>query len=230
MQGRFTQRRPSMPSMPITLLRSFLNERLRQPLPGTEAQLRMAPEYRMKPEDAQIEGKDCLEAAVLALFFPADNHLQLVLTRRRADLTDHAGQVSFPGGRREPEEPLSQTALREAHEEIGVHPSLIELHGRLSPLYIPPTGFCVFPFVGTAAEPLQLTPDRREVAEIMTAPLPTLLDESICKREPWDLNGARVQVPYFDISGCKVWGATAMMLAELVEITREAPDISRLVG
>jgi 8-oxo-dGTP pyrophosphatase MutT (NUDIX family) len=215
-----------MSTSSLSTLRSFLDRRLTEPLPGTEAQLEMAPAYRMEPEQAQVSGKHCREAAVLALVHPHEQGLAVLLTVRCGDLHDHAGQVSFPGGSREAGEAHRRTALREAQEETGLPPDAVTLHGALTPLFVPPTAFCVYPFVGTAATPVGFTPDPREVDRIVHAPLARLLDPEARCCEPWDLHGTTVMVPYFDIAGCTVWGATAMMLAELVAILHEAPQLT----
>lgn len=219
-----------MPATALSSLQSFLDHRLKEPLPGTAAQLEMAPAYRMEPAQAQVEGKECREAAVLALVHPHEDTLAVLLTVRRGDLHDHAGQVSFPGGSREADEPCRRTALREAHEETGLSPDDVTLHGALTPLFIPPTAFCVYPFVGSTSGPVDFTPDPNEVDRIVHAPLPRLLDPNARCCKPWDLHGTTVMVPYFDVAGCTVWGATAMMLAEFIAVLHEAPGLATRSG
>lgn len=201
---------------------SFLRRRLREPLPGTTAQLAMAPVYRQDPAMASVEGKACREAGVLALFFPLDGIPYLLLTARHADLRHHAGQVSFPGGQREPGEALHETALREAHEEVGLPPETVDVLGPLTPLYIPPSGFCVYPFVGTATALPALRPLDAEVDAVLHVPLAHLLDPPTRRIEPWLLRGREVEVPFFAFDDFRVWGATAMMLAELLALFDEA--------
>ncbi|MDX1548812.1 MAG: CoA pyrophosphatase [Rhodothermales bacterium] len=199
---------------------AFLRRRLAEPLPGTEAQLAMAPLYRQDATMARVDGKPCREAGVLALVFPLAGEPALLLTVRRDDLPDHPGQVSFPGGRREPGETLREAALREAHEEVGLHPGAVEVLGPLTPLYIPPSNFCVYPFVGVAAVLPALRPQDAEVEALLPAPLPHLLDPATHRREPWTLRGQQVEVPFLHVEGRKVWGATAMMLGELLALFR----------
>lgn len=205
----------------FTSLTERLRERLCDPLPGVEAQLRMAPAYRQNRTLARVDDKPCREAGVLALLFPDEEDAHLVLTARRPDLRDHAGQVSFPGGRREPEESLRETALREAHEEVGLVPASVDVLGTLTPLYIPPSNYCVYPFVGAVAERPELFPTDAEVAAIIHAPLSHLLRPVARRVEPWTLRGRTVDVPFFDVDGYQVWGATAMMLAELLTLLDE---------
>ena len=197
---------------------AYLRRRLEGPLPGTAAQLTMAPIYRQDPSMATIEGKPCREAGVLVLFFPKDGVPTVLLTVRRADLKAHPGQVSFPGGRREPDETLRETALREAHEEVGLHPDDVDVLGTLTPLYIPPSNFCVHPYVAMTPTAPALHPQDDEVEAVLCASLPHLLDPQTRRREPWMLHGREVEVPFLDIEDHKVWGATAMMLAELLAL------------
>lgn len=201
---------------------AHLRERLKRPLPGASAQIKMAPDYRTDPSVASVQGKDCREAGVLALLFPADDEPALVLTVRRDHLPDHAGQISFPGGQREDGESLRETALREAHEEVDLLPDRVTVIGPLTPLYIPPSNFCVHPFVGAVSKPPGLQPTDDEVGAILRVPILHLLDPSTLVREEWTLHGQSVEVPFFDVDGHKVWGATAMMLAELLECCADA--------
>lgn len=178
----------------------------------------MAPAYRMDLDKARVTGKNCREAGVLALLFPLDDAPTLVLTVRRDHLPDHAGQISFPGGQREADETLEETALREAQEEVGLDPSHVEVLGALTPLYIQPSNFCVYPFVGAVPHAPTLRPTDAEVGKILRVPLAHLLRPETTVREEWSLRGMPVEVPYFGVEGYKVWGATAMMLSELLAL------------
>ena len=197
-----------------------LRRRLDGPLPGRAAQYRMAPVFRRDDELARVEGKPCREAAVLALLHPLqeDDAPALVLTVRPPDMAHHAGQIAFPGGRREPGESLVDTALREAAEEVALDPRRVELLAPLTPLYIPPSNFCVYPFLGAVPDFPELHPADAEVAQILHTPLPQLLHPETRREEPWTLRGERVVVPFYAIDGHKVWGATAMMLAEMLAL------------
>jgi len=201
-----------------------LTQRLQQPLPGQAAQFTMAPLRRQDPVMASVEHKRCREAGVLVLLYPAgDGTPHVVLTVRRADLRDHAGQVSFPGGQREGNETLEAAALREAEEEVAfVSDPQFALLGPLTPLYIPVSRFCVHPFVGAATAAPRLFPADAEVAEILHVPLAMLLNPDTRQSEPRVLHGHTVDVPFFAIAGHKVWGATAMMLAEFAAVCKEA--------
>lgn len=157
---------------------------------------------------------------VLVVLFQKDDQTQLVLTRRRDDLNAHAGQISFPGGRKEGDEPLRTTALREAEEEIGINSEQLEVLGELSPLYIPPTDYEVHPFVAWYTGNLNFKRQVTEVAEIILVPLKDLLEPANQFEEPWEIRGYQVQVPFYLVDGHKVWGATAMMLSEFLERLR----------
>ena len=153
---------------------------------------------------------------------PHDETLHIALTVRGSGLRNHTGQVSLPGGRVEADETLEAAALREATEEIGVDPSTVELLGRLTPLHIPVSGFLLHPIVGYTSMRPAFQRAEWEVARIIEAPVSLLADPAIVKREirPWVVKGQSidVDVPYFDIDGEKVWGATAMVLAEFCAI------------
>ncbi len=209
---------------PFSAFTDALRRRLEAPLPGLDAQATMAPRHRARRDALSIEDKTCREAGVLALFYPHDDTPTLVLTVRRDDLPDHPGQVSFPGGQREDDEALPETALREAHEEVALDPAPVHLLGALTPLYIPPSDFCVHPFVGVLDHAPALFPTDREVGRILDVPLAHLLDPERHVEETWTLHGSPVQVPYFDIDGPPLWGATAMMLAELLVVCHDALD------
>lgn len=178
----------------------------------------------MREHALSIEGRECREAGVLALLRARDEHPAIVLTVRRTDLPDHGGQISFPGGQREPAEPLSVTALRETEEEIGLPRTKVTMIGKLTPLYIPPSKFCVHPFLGATSNPPPLSPTDKEVDQILSISLEVLLDPTTRVVEPWDLHGKQVDVPYYEAYEHKIWGATAMMLAEVLTLVRQAVD------
>lgn len=168
----------------------------------------------------QFPSKSALtrQAGVLVLIYPeAGGDLQVVLTRRTDSLRGHSGQVSFPGGKRDPEdESFTMTALREACEEIGICSDDLTVIGALSTLYIPPSDYEVFPTVATLLMHPQFQPNPTEVAEIFTLRLDDLLDESHKREELWDFPGGyKICVPFYAVGDHKVWGATATMLSEL---------------
>lgn len=198
---------------------------LAQPLPGLAGQLAMAPKPRPGWKWEPIENYDCREGSVLLLLYPKNGRavdLHFVLTRRHEYPGTHSGQISFPGGQREDGEPLEKTALRETQEEIGVPGQGTAILGQLTPLYIPPSNYCIFPFVGHRDAEPTFRPDPREVAEIIEAPLSLLLDESTLQGEWMDHpQYGRRWIPFFNIFGHRVWGATAMVLAEFMTLLKQ---------
>ena len=169
---------------------------------------------------------------MLSLFYPKQGDWYLVLIERMSNnLQDrHRGQISFPGGKREKEDDsLLQTALREAEEEVGVPSRLVKPLGKLTELYIPVSNFLVQPFVGFTEKTPSFSPEPLEVKSIIEVPLSLLLDPKTVKTTSIRLtdNMTLQHVPYYDVYGNVVWGATAMMLSELLEIIAES-DIDRL--
>jgi 8-oxo-dGTP pyrophosphatase MutT (NUDIX family) len=194
---------------------------LRDPLPGGEAQQRMSPlpgALRSAPQ-----GHDPRNAGVLLLLYPGrqGHELFLVLTRRTDTLPEHTGQISLPGGGVEPGDPsLTHTALREACEEIGVCADEIRILGGLSTVYVEPTDYCIHPYVAYVVQRPVFLPEPAEVAELIEVPLSHLLNERIVKVEDWVVRGKLMRVPYFDVFGHKVWGATAIVLSEFLAVLR----------
>ena len=198
-----------------------LREALSAPLPGLDAQLRMAPSPRLNWDPLKLpDGTH--DGAALLLVYPHDDTVTVALTVRGSGLRNHTGQVSLPGGRVEAGESFEQAALREAQEEIGVDPAAVEILGRLTPLHIPVSGFILHPVVGFTSMRPAFQRAEWEVARIVEAPVSLLSDPSAVKREmrTRTVKGQTidVDVPYYDIDGEKVWGATAMVLSEFCAI------------
>jgi 8-oxo-dGTP pyrophosphatase MutT (NUDIX family) len=162
-------------------------------------------------------------ASVLVCLVPRDQ-ITVLLTERTAHLTDHPGQISFPGGRAEDSDADAvATALREAHEEIGLEPRLVEVLGQL-PTYTTGTGFIVTPVVGLVNPGFTINADPFEVAEVFEAPLAFLMNPANHRRHAVDVNGVRrefLSIPWdgVDANGAPrhyfIWGATAAMLRNL---------------
>lgn len=181
----------------------------------------MAPRLPARERALSVDDRDCREASVLALLVPPESDPAVVLTVRRTELPDHAGQISFPGGQREHGERLHTTALRETEEEIGLPRHKVEILRALTPLYIPPSDFCVYPFLGGSSNPTSLVETDREVQQVLRVSLGTLLNPDTRVVEPWTLHGTTVDVPYYHVDDYKIWGATAMMLAEVLALIRD---------
>lgn len=174
------------------------------------------PRPRVGRRPAELAGR-ARQGGVLALLYALEDETHIVLTKRVDGLNSHAGQVSFPGGRREDGEALEQTALREAEEEIGVNRGEITILGELTSLYIMPSDYEVHPFVAWHDGRPTFVRQASEVAEILEVSLAHLLDPTNRHEEPWTIRGYELQVPYFQVAEHKIWGATAMMLGEFLE-------------
>ena len=205
----------------MTTIISQLRTALSRPLPGLEAQLRMAPQPRAGWDPLKFPD-DARDGAALLLVYPHDDTVHIALTVRGSGLRNHTGQVSFPGGRVDDGETFEQAAVREANEEIGVDPRTLEILGRLTPLHIPVSRFILHPIVACTSMRPAFQRAEWEVARIIEAPVSVLGDPKTIKREIRTrvVSGQTVEVdvPFYDIDGEKVWGATAMVLAEFCAI------------
>ena len=210
----------------LTDLERRLRVALAGPLPGVGAQRRMAP----VPRPGWLPGRSPGEsrpAAALLLLFPAASPAHVLLTIRSNQLPSHAGQVSMPGGALEKGESLEQAALREASEETGVDPAVVRVVGSLTPLHIPVSGFVLHTVVGVADARPAFTLAGTEVEQLLEPSLDDLLDPAAVRRSPRLRDGLFQDVPYFAVDGAQVWGATAMVLAEFLEIVRQDRGLNR---
>jgi 8-oxo-dGTP pyrophosphatase MutT (NUDIX family) len=195
-----------------------LEIRLKEPKPGLAAQLRMVPDPRPGQKTYQEVQDTCRPAAVLILLYPRRGKWHLVLTLRTSKVDHHRDQISLPGGEKDSHETVIEAALREAAEELRVQAADVRVLGALTPLYVPPSNFCIFPIVATAARRPVFRRAPAEVAEVIDLPLDILLDPGSVRREVWRLHGQDTVVPFYSFGRHKIWGATAMILAEFVEI------------
>jgi 8-oxo-dGTP pyrophosphatase MutT (NUDIX family) len=215
---------PAMISQRIELLQKLFAE----PLPGANSQLLMGSDMRMKELMLTPENEYTKKSGVLILLYPKNGELFSVLIQRPEYDGIHSGQMAFPGGKYELiDADLSQTALRETHEEIGVNSETITITGALTKLFIPPSNYSVFPFVGfTETTPVFKT-DPQEVAGIVEYNINCLLDDSIVKVKDINIrNKFSIRAPYFDIGGKTVWGATAMILSEFKVLLKKTEQLS----
>jgi 8-oxo-dGTP pyrophosphatase MutT (NUDIX family) len=190
-----------------------------RPLPGHRAHVLLAPQPRRGWQPGVVPASSRVAAGLL-LFYPVHDAVHLVLTVRTGGLPLHAGQVSLPGGRVEPPETVEQAALRESAEEIGLDAAATRVLGSLSPLHIPVSDFALHPVAAVLDERPQLHPSAREVARILEVPIAHLEDPSrLCQGRRW-ANGVEYRIPYFELQGERVWGATAMVLSELLAVLR----------
>lgn len=198
-----------------------------QGLPGMDAQYALVPPNRLRPDLAlvKLENNPRL-AGVLALFYPIDNTPHLVLMKRNTYPGVHSGQISLPGGQIEPHDAnIVATALRETFEEIGVAKQHIEVVGQLTELYIPPSNYLVQPVIGFARSRPDFVPDTKEVNRILEIPFGVFAMPENLKDTLVDARGITLRVPAFTVDGEIIWGATAMILSELLALLR-LPDSS----
>lgn len=159
-----------------------------------------------------------IEAAVLVLFYPSDGKIHMVFIKRNEYDGPHSAQVSFPGGVREADDlSLEETALRETREELGTD-GQIEVLGALTPLHIPVSNFMVYPFVGWMEKSPAFRPDPSEVQYVIEVALTDLLDPSNRDSETLYHHEQSIEAPFYRVGKDKIWGATAMMLSEVLHL------------
>ncbi|TAL73831.1 MAG: CoA pyrophosphatase [Bacteroidetes bacterium] len=199
----------------------LLKTEMQKALPGTEVQWQMASSDRTLKNFTSISGNDTRVAAVLILLFPENGSIYTVFIQRPEYDGVHGGQISFPGGKQEPsDDNIIETAIRETHEEIGADPAKISVIGTLTPLFIPVSNMLVTPVIGWMKDRPVFIHKVNEVVFIFEADLKKLLDPSIVKTKPMKIRSKIIEVKYFDYQGNVIWGATAMMLHELLTIIK----------
>lgn len=200
----------------------FLKSRLTGSLPGRDAQFKMAP----SPADGspfpydKASDKAFSSSVLIPVVYDKFEELHIILTVR-TDSIVHGGQISFPGGRADMNESSVHTALRETEEEIGIAREKITVAGNLSRLYLDRSNNLITPVIGFIPELPKLKPNPAEVSEAFTVSVKTLLEESNIIREQWKLRDREFEVPYWKIHKVPLWGATAMMMSEFLELYKE---------
>jgi 8-oxo-dGTP pyrophosphatase MutT (NUDIX family) len=199
-----------------------LKYKLAEKLPGIDSHIKMAPEHRAE-ELFKINPDDLNPrlSAVLIILFHEDGKLKIVFIRRSEYVGIHSGQIAFPGGRyEESDKELKTTALREVEEEIGIKTETVDILGHLTDLYIPPSNFMVRAFVGYVNEKPVFNINEREVQEVLVLNYEHFKHPDVIKvREFKTHNSTRLtKAPYFDVEGAIIWGATAMILTELLDL------------
>lgn len=202
--------------MPLPTIERVLRERLTGTLPGAAAQRRFAPSPVRPGWTPGQPGANTRTAAVLLLLYPLESGVGVPLTVRASGLARHAGQISLPGGASDPGETLAATALREAAEEIGVDPQTVRVLGELTPVHVIVSGFTLHPVVGVSDVRPSFVPAPDEVADVLEVSLDDVRDASRIRHATRIREGVAIEYPYFDLHGHQVWGATAMVLGELI--------------
>ena len=202
----------------IPLFIEALTKRLRANLPGKSAQRKMMiTPNRFPTENQESEG---IPASILLLLYPIEGEWFFFLTKRSQDLEHHKGQISFPGGVVEKNESKMNAAIRETNEEIGVDKDVIKIIGNLTPLYIPVSNFHILPYVGWTEEKPHTKVQDAEVKRVFSVSINDLILERNLKTKKDFFSNKSVKVPYFDLNGETVWGATSMILSEFKFILR----------
>ncbi|HEY5508817.1 MAG TPA: CoA pyrophosphatase [Paludibacter sp.] len=185
----------------------------------------MAPKHRVhdlidKKDDARAARK----SAVLILFFRESNEMKMIMIRRSIYVGIHSGQIAFPGGRFETEDiDVQTTALREIEEEIGISRDDIEIIGRLSDIYVPPSNFLISVFVGYLYEKPTYKMQVREVDEVIEIPVSEFFKPDVIKQKDFYVNSIKEasNASYFDVSNVEIWGASAMVISELLDVLKK---------
>lgn len=199
----------------------LLAQRLTQPLPGREGQRRFEPElgfgrhFGPPPHNAR-------PAAVMLLLYPGDDGAWHVpLTVRPAEMSAHGGQISLPGGSIDADETDEAAAVRELFEELAVSPAEVTPLGRLSRLYIFGTNFLVQPWLATCSRRPAFVPNATEVAQLLEPSLAELCAPTAWGKHHRAVRGFRAEVPHIQFGEHRIWGATAMILGELMTLAEE---------
>jgi 8-oxo-dGTP pyrophosphatase MutT (NUDIX family) len=179
--------------------------------------------YLASRDRLQLIDETLTYAAVLIPLFLKDGEYHLLFTRRTDTLRDHRGQISFPGGRCEQcdETPL-ETALRESWEEIGLEPTAVEVLGALDDRPTMHTNYLISPWIGVIPWPVELKPDPVEVAEVITVPVSVLLAKDALKKEDDPVNNGISEGFFYYHNGYIIWGATARILTQFLEVWRNS--------
>jgi len=201
---------------------AILKTQLSKPLTGFASHLKLAPPARRTELEAQTTPPvDARKSAVMILLFHDKEELKVVFIRRSLYVGIHSGQIAFPGGRYEDTDPtIEYTAFREIEEEIGVGKNQIELLGQLSDIYVPPSNFLISIFVGYMAQKPNYKPDEREVAEVIEVSFNELLLPNAIGQKSFYVPsaGQSFDAPCYQTTQCDIWGASAMVVSELVDM------------
>lgn len=197
----------------------FLNNRLKSDLPGAKAHIKMASFTDLERLNNNIPRPDAKKSAVLLLI---NDKLDLLFTLRSGKLRKHSGQICFPGGRADEGESFEQTALRETEEEIGITRGKIELIGRMTGLYVPPSNNIIQPVIGRIPSNIDLRLNPDEVEEAFYVPLRTFLTDEKLRMGNTQFNGKPYSYPYWDVHhSVPLWGATAIIMSEFIYLVNE---------
>ena len=195
-----------------------LKYELKKDLPGEKAHVKMAPGFRhqLKPIE---KGR---KAGVLILLYPKNQELYIALIQRTEYNGPHSGQISFPGGKSEHnDKDIIDTALRESQEEIGINPKMVNIFGQLTPLHVPISNFIVYPVIGVYKTTPAFKADPTEVKKVIEIKLQDLLNPKNCTSKKFKYGDLSFVAPIYNPDNNTIWGATAMMLSEFLEVVKK---------
>lgn len=200
-----------------------LNKRFLGHLPGKAAQYKLAPLHRLAENEDDIAHHKPVESSVLLVLYPDKNSVFIPVILRNEYNGAHSGQISLPGGRKEKDDISDfSTALRETFEEIGLRTDSLSFSGKLTDLYIPRSNFLVHPFVAISDIKPQFNTDIKEVKELLIVKLSDLISPKAVIERKLSLGNTTITAPGFDVHGHFMWGATAMIFSEFIEIVKES--------
>lgn len=208
---------------------NFINNKIKKgQLPGRKSQRKMSPRLPNGVVPPRFKKQpDTRVSSVLVLLSPsvkaesAQNKIEVLLTLRSQQVAHHGGQISFPGGKNESGETNAETALREAREEVNLNTDTVQILGELTGLYVYKSNNFVHPVVGYTSQKPELSVDKNEVQEAFFVRLDDLINKRNKTEDVWEISNQKLEVPYWTLHDTPLWGATAMMLSELVDLYRE---------
>ena len=215
----------------MKLTPEIIQQKLLEPLPGLVSHLKLAPKTRAK-EIAEYHEKriDAKKSAVMILLFQEDKELKVIFIRRSFYVGIHAGQIAFPGGRyEEADGNVENTAKREIEEEIGITSDKIQILGRLTDIYVPPSNFLISIFVGYLSQKPIYKIDEREVAEVIEIKLSDFFKENIIHEKEFVVPSAKssTRALYYEVGNIELWGASAMVMTELLDVLSVNEETSK---
>jgi 8-oxo-dGTP pyrophosphatase MutT (NUDIX family) len=213
-------------SQQIQLFIEKLKSELSEKLPGVRAHLKLAPETRINDLKTENPPAHALESAVLIILYPIAGRLHTVVILRNEYDGAHSGQISLPGGKAEKSDhDFMFTALREAHEEIGIIPAEMEVLGQLSRFYVRPSNFIIYPFIAFSRKRPEFHPDSVEVQKVVEIDIFEEINyKKVVNRTLTFKNNYQVVAPGFPVKGEFMWGATAMIFSELIQVLSQLAE------
>lgn len=198
----------------------FFEQKMKEPLPGLSAQLKMEPPHRNNEFQKNPDFDNFRKSAILIILWIDQKSLKTAFILRPEYDGFHSNQIAFPGGKSEKsDKDLIQTALREANEEVGINSEIVKVMGSLTPLFIPPSRFMVYPVIGISKNKPDFKTDPHEVKTLLIADISTFLNtENIIKQQFVIRNTTINDIPCYKMGDHLIWGATAMILSELLEL------------